>query len=573
MLRNACDACKRRKVKCDGTQPCGTCTVSRLDCQYSKPRKRGPKPARARQALAHAPATEHIPDETARYATHITIDSGASCSQSSLVASTPDRVPSTTPSVSPWIVPHMITSPCSERVTIGSYNTSGVELIWRTLIARVKNALPSLTLLEIADECIHICMRYMFCMAPIFHEPDLREAVTYFFSNESTSPIFDAGDDPQRIDRMRSFAVLTSVCASVAAAIPKAILAYKHDILRPFLDASRHTLRLYEDYDLEYPDSTSLAIRMLQSFALQHEMGKTGLAWHILSQAALLARRMRLYDEDTIKASPPMEGQLLRRLFWHMYLSDQAAAMMKNRVVLLHESLFDGELTLKFIGETDQPMLDMNRSGYQGVSEQQLFTGYDLGRRVFCAATTLFIAMKDYIRTNGLGFQQENGAEKMRLTQHYLDFVGAMDDLPSWLEHAKQVEAGGIVDYQKMAPGIQFCSIESFFHCIHLILMQEAINGGVVEIMGLSDQKLTLMMRKLAIAHDFLQGLRMAPFVVIQIQGEPMVEKLRRVGIVLLEISENADNESIQKRSRSYLTQLLDTLSRLDSKASDELNK
>jgi hypothetical protein len=49
------------------------------------------------------------------------------------------------------------------------------------------------------------------------------------------------------------------------------------------------------------------------------------------------------------------------------------------------------------------------------------------------------------------------------------------------------------------------------------------------------------------------------------------VERIRRVGSLLLELVQNAQNDIIQDRSRSQFEQLLDFLAKLDSKASDDL--
>jgi hypothetical protein len=50
------------------------------------------------------------------------------------------------------------------------------------------------------------------------------------------------------------------------------------------------------------------------------------------------------------------------------------------------------------------------------------------------------------------------------------------------------------------------------------------------------------------------------------------VERIRRVGSLLLELVENAQNDIIQDRARSQFKQLLDYLAKLDSKASDDLD-
>lgn len=48
-VKRACDACHRRKVKCDGINPCKNCAGSQLSCTYNAiPQKKGPKGSRAK---------------------------------------------------------------------------------------------------------------------------------------------------------------------------------------------------------------------------------------------------------------------------------------------------------------------------------------------------------------------------------------------------------------------------------------------------------------------------------------------------------------------------------------------
>jgi hypothetical protein len=50
------------------------------------------------------------------------------------------------------------------------------------------------------------------------------------------------------------------------------------------------------------------------------------------------------------------------------------------------------------------------------------------------------------------------------------------------------------------------------------------------------------------------------------------VQRIRVVGSVLLEMTFNPENETIQERAKNYFVKLLDILGRLDSKASDEMS-
>ncbi|KAI9030449.1 hypothetical protein DFJ74DRAFT_598840, partial [Hyaloraphidium curvatum] len=40
----ACDACHRKKIKCDGAAPCGHCVHAKAECAYTpSTKKRGPR--------------------------------------------------------------------------------------------------------------------------------------------------------------------------------------------------------------------------------------------------------------------------------------------------------------------------------------------------------------------------------------------------------------------------------------------------------------------------------------------------------------------------------------------------
>ncbi|KAI5449584.1 hypothetical protein NCC49_004577 [Naganishia albida] len=49
-IKKACDQCNRRRVKCDGQQPCRTCRKGDVECTFNNPvRKKGPTPNLARR--------------------------------------------------------------------------------------------------------------------------------------------------------------------------------------------------------------------------------------------------------------------------------------------------------------------------------------------------------------------------------------------------------------------------------------------------------------------------------------------------------------------------------------------
>ncbi|KAM0441272.1 hypothetical protein ACHAPT_000581 [Fusarium lateritium] len=81
-----------------------------------------------------------------------------------------------------------------------------------------------------------------------------------------------------------------------------------------------------------------------------------------------------------------------------------------------------------------------------------------------------------------------------------------------------------------------------------------------------------LALRKIDIASDLASVVGGIPFEALQANGEPLVEKLRQVGVSLLEIAQQNENTAISGRAQSLLSTLIDTIARLDSRVSDELS-
>ncbi|KAK0110892.1 hypothetical protein ONS96_002478 [Cadophora gregata f. sp. sojae] len=350
----------------------------------------------------------------------------------------------------------------------------------------------------------------------------------------------------------------------------------------PFLHASRDMLRVYEDYDLEFPESSSLIIRQWHSVALQNITGKTGSAWHRHGEATLLARRLHLYDEVALSAiRSPRKSQMLRASFWQLYLTDVAAVVTGTRTPLLSESLFDGDgLSLLERGEYENPLLDLTKSCNQGSLEDRIIVGNHFKIRLWVSSARIIQDIKTCGKLQQDGSvdpsstPQESTAPS-HLVEAHLAFIGSLDNLPPWLQHPDNCpdsEDEAICAYQRTCFWAQRCSIISAFHCLKLIILQSCVEFNMPSIMGFSDHAISLAMKKIEIAHDFLRDLQVVPFLCLKVQGEPAVQRIRRVGTLVLQVGQTVDHETIKSRSKAFLTRLLDLLAKLDSKASDSIS-
>ncbi|KAF2221889.1 fungal-specific transcription factor domain-containing protein [Elsinoe ampelina] len=62
-VSRACDICKTKRAKCDGTQPCGRCQMRQLDCTYELPHLRGSKVPPIQPAVAAGEVVASSPRE------------------------------------------------------------------------------------------------------------------------------------------------------------------------------------------------------------------------------------------------------------------------------------------------------------------------------------------------------------------------------------------------------------------------------------------------------------------------------------------------------------------------------
>lgn len=98
-----------------------------------------------------------------------------------------------------------------------------------------------------------------------------------------------------------------------------------------FLQISREVLECYYDFDVTYPNASSLVIRICRASAL-HTDGSTLLAWQALDEALRLAEQMRLYDEHSFDILDPLEAHLRRMAFWQLYILDKYAALIEGNL-------------------------------------------------------------------------------------------------------------------------------------------------------------------------------------------------------------------------------------------------
>ncbi|KAJ5737236.1 uncharacterized protein N7483_002361 [Penicillium malachiteum] len=561
----ACDACKRRKVRCDAGSPCANCRISQLRCEYRiAPRKRGRKAKEQVTGIEIAGTLEPTQGE----------------SHNSLLP-LENHFPTRTCFNGQPEQPSSGSHPQPESPPVNLGQTHHAREIYVQLVALVNSMTISGSIENVINICIDLFAQYIFPNSPVAHQPTLRAAASLF--REANHPnwmdMSPFSEGNPALYKIKAFTLITALCAFVASIVPDSLLHQPRALSQPFLQSSKAMLRTYEEHDLEYPDSTSLTIRMWLSAASQNTTGKPGATWNYQGEAVMLAQRLRLYDELAVARDTVLESQLLRAIFWALYLSEMATAALENRPVMMHELLFDGELTLLEHGEHEEPLLEESKFN-QGHLQSRLAMGFQLKRRIWSSAADLVVDIKSLKRRQKQGRVAEADArlEVANFMDAYLDFAGLLDSLPPWLRDPDSpvdlvCDDKEVVEYQKTCFWSQRSNITNVFYCTSLVILQKCIENNVPSIMGLDDNPLSWAARKLEIVQNFLQELQRVPFVCLKVQGEAGVERVRRVGSLLLEMVHNIGKQSIKERAKSHVTQLLSILAKLDSKACDELDE
>lgn len=408
------------------------------------------------------------------------------------------------------------------------------------LLAALLVAAPSDTAASIANHCILLYTQYVFGTVPMCHEAALRATVSRFFiippsdgddpseKHALISRHFATNNEWERVGALRSLTLLTSLCAAVTYTVPQSLLPNKHLTGPLFLRAARETLRIYEDYDLEHPDSSSLVIRLFLSSAIQTATGTHGVAFHILSEAGVIAMRMRLYDESSLEGREPVEENLLRNAFWQLYVCDKTALVMKGRPITIHETLFETELTLRTHSRSSVLLFDHGRESNGTGIEDRLLEGFHVIRRLWTMAARVIQAMElNSKRTSDAHTDTESCRESVaQLSEAYFKMITSTNNLPAWVRFPGELPPDVSQDADQHRFEIfqrQRTSYLITLHSIKFLMLKSAIQCNMTEVMGVSPDPLTLAMRQIELGQDFLNILEGLPFLHLQVEGEHCV--------------------------------------------------
>ncbi|KAI6778165.1 uncharacterized protein J7T54_002700 [Emericellopsis cladophorae] len=424
---------------------------------------------------------------------------------------------------------------------------------------------------QIVSRCIDLFFKYLYPLTPLVHEPGLRSDLDKFASGSSISEI-----GAWRADS--AFTLITAVCAEAVFLLPSDVFPESTEAVgHIFLRASRDCLHSYLEADLESPDANSLAIRYFHSNCI-HATGKPKYSWHIFGEATRLAQAMQLHQESSLEGLTPVEAEFRRRAFWIVYMGDKSAAILNNRPITLHRFSFDEDLTTAFPMGLEHESWDFSAVSPDTPSSlpmqsSSLITGFNANLQLWQAASELLLELRllqdtqrDSMVAGLMARSAPSVEQRQRLDALHVHFTTCLDELPAYLQSCTLATASGQSLMHTTQLVIQCANLQVSFHCLRMVITQRFEDMSYY---GTSLEQADL--RRTEIARDMLRVMQEAPFWSLQVNGEPYVEKIRLIGASLLAIVHRNPGSPLATRARADFMVLLDTLTRLDSKASDAL--
>jgi hypothetical protein len=401
------------------------------------------------------------------------------------------------------------------------------------LVAAVSLALPESPIEALGTKCVDLYMQYIFPITPIVHEQSLRQNLSLLRpqcrSLQSPEPqgwITTAEQSVGGMDLalLQQFALVTAMCAEAASILPFQLFPTGSAVADHFLEASRDTLQLYHDKDVEFPQSSSLVIRYFHGNCT-HAAGNIRLSWYLLGEAIRLAQEMRLYDESSLAGLNPVEALLRRNVFWQLYTGDKSSALLNGRSFTLHDFNHNSKTTLSHTSPEDTPLMDPTREHYTEFFESCMRAGFNMCQRLWSLASDLLLNLKMFQPFSLRLLATQNLTEQQRraLMDTYIEYTSLLDDMPEWLRDPEGTQLDETSRYHQTSFAIQRVNLQVSFQCLRLIILQNFVDHGVPTLLGVVDEPLMIALRKTEIAQDMLNVMQKAPFEALQVNGESCV--------------------------------------------------
>ncbi|KAL2821867.1 fungal-specific transcription factor domain-containing protein [Aspergillus granulosus] len=365
-FKQACDNCRRRKIKCSRELPCDKCQRLLLSCSYSDVlRRKGPKfrtlyplapihplAARQRQLLQGDAQPYSIDREWFADLTGYPLG-GSPNSPSLSMEEPPYLAPDLPDSLSRLPPPELVSSPGSTN----SYSDSPTGAILPC---------PRILTPPVLLAHVNVYLKYMFPIMPVVRREELQQDCHH----------------PERLSPQR-YAFLASLCAAThiqlkldgstpGADAPQIHTGVDGSSLMSGEELLTEAIRARKDCDpIEHMNVESLLTSFFL-FAAYGNLDQQEPAWFYLCQATSMIFTLGLHRESTYSEMNTEEAEEKRRVFWLLFITERGYALQQAKPVMLRNSIHKPQVLC-----SDDPILAYGFINLIGVFENLSVNLYD----------------------------------------------------------------------------------------------------------------------------------------------------------------------------------------------------
>jgi hypothetical protein len=283
-VKQACDCCHTRKIRCDGSNPCANCQATELRCTYLVvPKKKGPKGPR----IGKVSGTNRRRKEQLFNA---------------------KTGPDTPLSILPQVVPQWETP--VEDAFDGKYGFKPSPLISAGILRC----------------CLDGFFAHKYPIMPIMNR------------EKAYASLEALNDHPEQYGLMTALSAMIMLQPEILG--PSDPFATTADQLPSpeFFIAETRRARQFCDH-IEHPSLATVQTSFFL-FAALFSIGRDNSAWFYIREAMTMLQLQRFHEEDTYsKLADPEHATHCRRTFWLLFLTERAYALQRHRPLTLQRTI------------------------------------------------------------------------------------------------------------------------------------------------------------------------------------------------------------------------------------------
>ncbi|KEY64578.1 hypothetical protein S7711_03640 [Stachybotrys chartarum IBT 7711] len=296
-VRQACDTCHMRRIRCDGMQPCWKCIAGDNNCTYNAVHKKtgpkGPRKSAKARAQKHGPSSQSKSDSQRP----LTSPSGNQSSDATVTNPTSGSIP----------------DPSS------NYNAS---------------SLPAVSI-DVITFCVDAFFKHKYPITPILDRAQVEAMILHLVSYTEQYALLTA---------CCSVMVLNPELLDLPSSPPSA-----DGQSRPYSSADlpsvdcliSETMKARSLCDwVEHPSLTSVQTSFFL-FSAYFCLGKDNSAWFHLREAITILQTIRFHEESTYTDLAEDSGLVVyaRRMFWVLFITERAYGLQRHRPLTLQETI------------------------------------------------------------------------------------------------------------------------------------------------------------------------------------------------------------------------------------------